>query len=230
MASREDTVTITGIVSAAYPWANLTAATIDIWAEILIDVDGPLAIAATKALLAEAGQYPPSAGMIRQRAFDLAGGGDDGWESGWQAWKKHLNECRQPEYLCPHDLATIYDAVTAHTVRAIGWQTLARMEADQEATIRAQFRDIWKAQAARQAGRDRRHPAVQQVVDAYRQRIEAHAAPRVAAPVMADLGGPQDIRPAGGDISAILDAGGRPRRAELDAIIRRVAAQRGGVL
>ena len=230
MASREEVVEVVNMVGAAYPWVNMTKDTINVWLLVLQDIDGDGAKAAALDLLNQPNQYPPSAGMIRQRAFDLAGGGDDGWETGWQAWKKHLNECRQPEYLCPHDLATIYDAVTAHTVRAIGWQTLARMDADQEATIRAQFRDIWKAQAARQAERDRRHPAVQQVVDAYRQRIEAHAAPRVAAPVMADLGGPQDIRPAGGDISAILDAGGRPRRAELDAIIRRVAAQRGGVL
>ena len=229
MASREDTVTITGIVSAAYPWANLTTATIDIWAEILIDVDGPLAIAATKALLGEAGQYPPSVGMIRQRAFDLVTGSDDGWESGWQAWKQHLRDCRAPEYLCPHDRSEIFDPVTHHTVEAIGWQTLARMGADQESTVRAQFRDIWKAQAARQVERDRRHPAVQQVVDTYRQQLEAHDAPRIAAPDPQPAQ-PDGIRAVPGDIDKIIDAGGRPRRAELDAIIRRVAAQRGGAL
>ena len=229
MASREDTVTITGIVSAAYPWANLTAATIDIWAEILIDVDGPLAIAATKALLAEAGQYPPSAGMIRQRSFDLAGGSDDGWESGWQAWKQHLRECRAPEYLCKHDRSQIFDSVTHHTVEAIGWQVLCRMEMGQEATIRAQFRDIWKAQAARQADKARRHPAVQQVMDAYRQQLETHDTPRIEAPVTASRGNGQfDVTGTVGDIDAKLRQEGRPRRAEFDAVVARIGQQRKG--
>lgn len=232
MASREDTVTITGIVSAAYPWANLTTATIDIWAEILIDVDGPLAIAATKALLGEAGQYPPPVGMIRQRAFDLVTGSDDGWESGWQAWKQHLKDCRAPEYLCRHDRSEIFDPVTHHTVEAIGWQTLCRMDQDQEATIRAQFRDIWKATAQRQADKARRHPAVQQVMDTYRQQLEAHDAPRIEAPVTTPRGnGQSEVTGTVGDIDAKLRGEGRPRRAEFDAAVARIAAQkRGGTL
>ena len=228
MASREDTVTITGIVSAAYPWANLTTATIDIWAEILIDVDGPLAIAATKALLGEAGQYPPSVGMIRQRAFDLVTGSDDGWESGWQAWKQHLRDCRAPEYLCPHDRSEIFDPVTHHTVEAIGWQTLARMDQDQEATIRAQFRDIWKAAAQRQADKVRRHPAVQQVIEAARPQMLVAPTPRVQSSL--DHTTPMDfptptITGVISDIDAGIKRDGRPRRAEFEEAVKRAAAQ-----
>lgn len=229
MASRENVVEIVNMVGAAYPWVTMTADTIGVWSLVLQDVDGDTAKAAALELLGQPAQYPPSVGMIRQKAFDLASGGDDGWESGWMAWQRHLRDCRAPEYLCQHDRSQIFDTVTHHTVEAFGWQTLCRMDADQEATIRAQFRDIWKAEAARQAERARRHPAVQQVVDAYRQQIEAHDQPRIAAP--GDASAQPGITGAVGDIDAKLRREGRPRRAQFDAVVARIAAQqRGGVL
>lgn len=229
MASREEVVEIVNMVGAAYPWVNMTKDTINVWLLVLQDIDGDGAKAAALDLLNQPNQYPPSVGMIRQRAFDLAGGGDDGWETGWQAWKQHVKDCRAPEYLCLHNRALIFDPVTHHTVESIGWQTLARMEADQEATIRAQFRDIWKAQAARQADKARRHPAVQQVMDTYRAQIEAHDTPRIEAPVTALRGNGQfEVTGAVGDIDAKLRQEGRPRRAEFDDLVAKIGQQRKG--
>lgn len=232
MASREEVVEIVNMVGAAYPWVNMTADTISVWSLVLQDVDGNTAKAAALELLNQPSQYPPSVGMIRQKAFDLATGSDDGWETGWQAWKQHLKDCRAPEYLCRHDRSEIFDPVTHHTVEAIGWQTLCRMDQDQEATIRAQFRDIWKATAQRQADKARRHPAVQQVMDTYRQQLEAHDAPRIEAPVTTPRGnGQSEVTGTVGDIDAKLRGEGRPRRAEFDAAVARIAAQkRGGTL
>lgn len=231
MASREEVVEIVNMVGAAYPWVNMTADTISVWSLVLQDVDGNTAKAAALELLNQPSQYPPSVGMIRQKAFDLATGSDDGWETGWQAVKHHIKRCGAPEYLCRHDRSQIFDPVTHHAVESIGWQTLARMEMDQEATIRAQFRDIWKVASQRQADAARRHPAVQHVVDTYRQQLTAHDAPRIAAPERKQPSAHFEVTGAVGDIDAKLRQGGRPRRAEFDAVVARIAAQkRGGTL
>lgn len=230
MASREDVVTITGLVAAAYPWATITAATIDIWAEILQDVDGVLAVAATKLLIGEAGQWPPSVGMIRQRAFDLAAGPEADWEAGWQAAMRHMTECHGiGAGMCEHDQSQVFDAPTYAAVSAIGWRTLCLTELDNMPTVRAQFRDIYRTAAKRQRDADRMPPAVAQIVSAARPRIEAAPAARIAA-LDAPATQQPEIRGVPGDIGAILDAGGRLRRAEFDAVVRRIGAQRGGAL
>lgn len=229
MASKQEVIEIVNMVGAAYPWVTMTSDTVGVWLLVLGDVDGDTAKAAVIDLLGLPAQYPPSVGMIRQKAFDLASGGDEGWEAGWMAWKQHLSECRAPEYLCRHDPNDIYDPATAHTVQAIGWQTLCRMEADQEATIRAQFRDIWKAAAARQTDHARRHPAVQQVVDAYRQQIETRETPRIEAssPVIVTSDAPakpDGLRPAPRDWQQSQTG---MRRADFGAVMERIRQERG---
>lgn len=227
MADKIEVGEVVAWLTARYPNASWPEATIRAWIEDMADVPADALRAAARAWYDAPHQWPPNGGELRAAAYDIMGGADAGWETGWLAWQRHVSECRQPEFLCRHDRSQIFDPVTHHTVEAMGWQTLCRMEMDQVSTIRAQFRDIWRAEAARQVERDRRHPAVQQVVDAYRARIETRETPRIEA---ADTAEPQGIRAVLGDIDKLLDAGGRPRRAELDAIIRRVAAQRGGVL
>ena len=227
MASREEVVEIVNMVGAAYPWVNMTADTISVWSLVLQDVDGNTAKAAALELLNQPSQYPPSVGMIRQKAFDLATGSDDGWESGWQAWKQHLRECRAPEYLCPHNPDDVFDPVTAHVIRAFGWQTLARMDQDQEATIRAQFRDVWRTTAQRQAEHARRHPAVQYVIDSYRQQLEVTKTPRIEAPAMTTPSRQQELVGVIGDIETALKRDGRPRRAEFDQAVAKYRRERG---
>lgn len=231
MATPEEVTVVIHWLMARYPNSNWPETTITAWIDDLADTPADALRAAARSWYDAPHDWPPNGGQFRAAARDIMTGGDDGWELGWQAWKRHLSECRAPEYLCRHDPADIFDPVTAHTVAAIGWLTLCRMDADQEATIRAQFRDIWKAEAARQAERDRRHPAVQQVMDSYRDRIEAQETPRIAAPTTNTPLRQFEVTGAVGDIDAKLRQEGRPRRAEFEAVVARIATQRrGGVL
>lgn len=230
MADKFEVGEVVAWLMARYPNASWPDVTIKAWIDDMADTPVDVLRAAARSWYDAPHQWPPNGGELLAVAHDIMAGGDDGWEMGWRAWKRHLSECRAPEYLCRHDPADIYDPTTAHTVTAIGWQTLARMEADQESTIRAQFRDIWRAQAARQAERNRRHPAVQRVMDAYRQQIDANETPRIEAPAEAHTWQPA-ITGTVGDIDARLRREGRPRRAEFDAVVARIAAQkRGGTL
>ena len=232
MATHEEVTVVIHWLMARYPNSNWPESTITAWLEDLADVPADALRAAARTWYDAPHTWPPNGGELRAAARDIMTGSDDGWESGWQAWKQHLKDCRAPEYLCRHDRSEIFDPVTHHTVEAIGWQTLCRMDQDQEATIRAQFRDIWKATAQRQADKARRHPAVQQVMDTYRQQLEAHDAPRIEAPVTTPRGnGQSEVTGTVGDIDAKLRGEGRPRRAEFDAAVARIAAQkRGGTL
>lgn len=231
MATPEEVTVVIHWLMARYPNSNWPETTITAWIDDLADTPADALRAAARAWYDAPHDWPPNGGQLRAAAHDVMTGGDEGWESGWLAWQKHLSECRAPEYLCRHDRSQVFDPVTHHTVEAIGWQTLCRMEMDQTATIRAQFRDIWKAEAARQAERARRHPAVQQVMDTYRERIEAQETPRIAAPAAGTPPRQFTVTGAVGDIDAALNRDGRPRRAEFDAAVARIAAQRrGGVL
>lgn len=227
MASKQDVVVVFNMVGAMFPWANMTGETLAVWSEILADVDAETLRAATIALLSEPSQYPPTAGTIRGRALDLAAGPESDWESGWQAVMAHMATCRSIEMQCTHDQLALFDPPTYAAVATIGWVTLCMTDTRDLPTVRAQFRDIYRTAAKRQRDAARTPPAVQAIMDAARPRIEPPAPPQIAA---LDAEPAQGIRAVPGDIGAILDAGGRPRRAELDAIIRRVAAQRGGVL
>lgn len=231
MATPEEVTVVIHWLMARYPNSNWPETTITAWIDDLADTPADALRAAARAWYDAPHDWPPNGGQLRAAAHEVMTGGDEGWESGWLAWQKHLSECRAPEYLCRHDRSQVFDPVTHHTVEAIGWQTLCRMEMDQMATIRAQFRDIWKAEAARQAERARRHPAVQRVMDTYRERIEAQETPRIAAPAAGCPPRQFTVTGAVGDIDAALNRDGRPRRAEFEETMRRIAAQRrGGVL
>jgi len=114
MAAEGDVIFVFGKISANWPWANMTKETLAVWVEILADTDTSAMQAAVTAILSESGTWPPTAGIIRTRALDLAAGPEEAWEDAWNMIWQHAKECRAPEYLCPHDLEAVLGLYLIH--------------------------------------------------------------------------------------------------------------------
>lgn len=224
MASEIEVISVYHKVSANWPWANMTKATLAVWVEVLADTDNAAMQAAVTAILAESGQWPPTAGIIRTRALDLAAGPESAWEDAWNAIFDHAKECRAPEFRCPHDWTEIIGndgAVALHMVG--GYYNLMRTDVSTHPTIRAQFRDTYRGRTARAQAASRQPAAVTALLDASKPAQITPAPVRIGDGTTVSMHPPDTIRPAPQDWHN--DAGSR--RAELDAIIRR--AGRGGL-
>ena len=230
MATQAEVFSVTQWLIARYPNSNWPEATIKAWMEDLADCPANELQAAAIAWYNAPHDWPPNAGQLRALSLDLAAGPEADWESAWNAIWQHARSCRAPEHLCRHDLAAVLGDDGYVALQAVGgWYLLMRSDVSDHPTIRAQFRDVYRTRATRARAALRQPAAVSALLEAARPRIQPPAAPQIAA-LDAPAAGSPEIRGVPGDVGSILDSGGRPRRAELDAIIRRVAAQRGGVL
>lgn len=221
MATEDDVIFVFGKISANWPWANMTKETLAVWVEILADTDTSAMQAAMAAILSESGTWPPTAGTIRTRALDLAAGPESAWEDAWNAIWQHARECRAPEYLCPHDLEAVLGNDAYQALQAMGgWGNLMRSDVSTHATVRAQFRDIYRTRVARAQAAARLPAAVTALLEAARpaQITPAPRAPTASTPAAQ----PDTIRSAPRNWQR--DTGSRS--AELATLVRRI----GGVL
>jgi hypothetical protein len=143
--------------SVLYPEGQATLA-LDVWAGILDDVSLTAATAAVQALAHEAREFPPPVGVIGSKAADLvaASRGELPPDAG-DAWGvvEKLMLCYDP----PATSGYPHPAI-ATAVERLGWPMLRELAGAQReglasvrdiATVRAQFRDVYREVVAAQA-------------------------------------------------------------------------------
>lgn len=119
---------------------------LQVYHEILDDVDDDLLIAATKQWLSTARPFHPSPGELRDLALSLIERGN-GDKSADEAWAEVLQQMQHPGY---YGVPIWSSAAIAETMKSFGrWKDFCIIELDQLPTVRAQFLRIYEAQRAR---------------------------------------------------------------------------------
>ncbi len=119
---------------------------LQVYHEILDDIDDDLLMAATKQWLSTARPFHPSPGELRDLALSLIERGN-GEKSSDEAWLEVISTMRR---IGSYGVPTWSNERIAQTVKAFGWKELCATETDQMPIIRAQFMRIYEAQTRRE--------------------------------------------------------------------------------
>ena len=144
MATRDEVKALLAIIAAAYgDKFRLAPKTLDVYAELLADLDIDTLKAATRQHIAS-GDWPPTIADLRRLCAQVSAPAMPDWG---EAWRELLDQIgRVGSYGAP----SWSHPVIAEAVRQFGpWREVCAMEIDQTPTNRAQFRQIYEAIAGR---------------------------------------------------------------------------------
>lgn len=128
---------------AAYPNAQATKETIAVYMRLLADIPPEaLQVAVDQAIATS--KFLPTVAELRDTLHGLTAIGQPSWGEAWETVQREMR--RIGSYGVPQ----FADPLTAAVVRSMGWKTLCASE--NQATDRAQFRDMYTALAARREG------------------------------------------------------------------------------
>lgn len=152
---REEWDQIVGLMAATWPQFPPSDASIDKWFMDLEHLPAAQVHVAIETINRDGERYPPNSGAIIARIAEL-GQDDPDHDEAWGL----LNSIRWKYGLYGGEGGTRGDAVAlaalealsppvAAVAREIGWLELCTTPTDQEATLRAQFRDMYRNSAKR---------------------------------------------------------------------------------
>lgn len=145
--TREEWNKIAAYLVAAWPHAEPTDETLDAWFDAVEDLDPQDALTAARAIQRDGREFPPTGGMIRQKAIELATPAAD-WSRGYEL--AMTNPCSYAYNAAEAlDWLQARDPVAARAVSRYGVASWA-MGSDMPEASRAQFRQIYEL-AAREA-------------------------------------------------------------------------------
>ena len=111
-----ETAQIFGVLSAAYPNWNVEAITVDLWHDLLGDLEGNLVKSAVKAW-AMTEKWPPTIADVRRLAAEMSGCLPPAPEEAWGEVMAHMRRGGKPEWS--------HHAIT-QTVNSIGYTEISR--------------------------------------------------------------------------------------------------------
>ena len=153
---------VMGTLAALYPRFNLTDATMEAYYGVLSDLPIELIKAAALELGSQDSPWFPSAGQLRQAAFNLLEQ-QDGCLTAGEAWAE-ARRVLLSDANCPGvsvaGLEDFSDPIVYAAVIAVGGPGILRLKNDAEHTTRARFMNEYKALKERQRQTRRMLPQV----------------------------------------------------------------------
>lgn len=143
---KTETVQLLAVINAAFPNMQVTEAMVNLWHELLGDIDFNLAKAAVKKLLLES-PYPPTIADIRKQAVEIATPPEDRIDAA-EAWGEVLRAIRFYGYYRQEEALESMSPRTAKVVRYMGWQEICLSE--EPSVIRGQFLKMYNIVAERE--------------------------------------------------------------------------------
>lgn len=134
---------------AAFPNTQISEGTVAVYLRLLSDIPPEALQVAVDQAIATC-RFLPTVAELRDTLLGLSTIGQLSWGEAWENVQSEMR--RVGSYGVPHFSSDL----TASVVRSMGWKTLCASENPQ--TDRAQFRDMYTALAARQAGEQKLLP------------------------------------------------------------------------
>ena len=151
---KTETVQLLAVINAAFPNMQITEAMVDLWHELLGDIDFNLAKAAVKKLLLES-PYPPTIADIRRQAMEIATPPEDRIDAA-EAWGEVERAIRQYGYYREAEALASMSPRVAKVVKYLGWQEICLSE--EPGVVRGQFLKMY-TQVAEREQKERLLPA-----------------------------------------------------------------------
>jgi len=168
MASYQEICKVLGFIAAAYPRFELKKETIDVYAELLADIDAELLATAAKQITAEV-KFFPTVAEIRERVLAIQAERDP-IPDAVGAWDELMREVRRVGYMAWTETHFSTDII-AECAR-IFWRDACMTDTDNLPTVRAQFRDAYNARVRRQADTARMLPSTLEAIKALAAQMD----------------------------------------------------------
>jgi hypothetical protein len=143
---KTETVQLLAVVNAAFPNMQVTEVMVNIWHELLGDLDFGLAKAAVKKLLLES-PYPPTIADIRKQVVQISTPLEDRID-GAQAWGEVEKAIQNYGYYRETEALANMPPRVAKVVRYIGWREICL--SDEPGVVRGQFMKMFPQVAERE--------------------------------------------------------------------------------
>lgn len=142
--NRSEWATIVAEMQARWPHAVIGEATVAAWWQDVADLDAQDVLETMRALGRDGREFPPTGGMLRSKLVELSQDAADAmeaWRLAMEAIRRHSSYDREGGLAA---LAEVSPAI-AEAVRRFGWQELCTFNLADQNTVRAQFRDTYRA-------------------------------------------------------------------------------------
>lgn len=141
-----ETIQLLAVINAAFPNMQVTEAMVNLWHELLGDLDFDLAKAAVKKLLLES-PYPPSIADIRKRAAEIITPPEERIDAS-EAWGEVIRAIHRYGYYRQEEALASMSPRTAKVARYMGWQEICTSERPD--VVRGQFMKMYETVANRE--------------------------------------------------------------------------------
>ena len=142
MITEADARELVAYLDATYPNAKLTDRSHEVYRALIGDVPFSVVLAALPTILRRHPDFCPSAPALANAIQDVTEVGAPDWETAWEAVKAQ----RRDNHLWRPWSMT--DPLAFRAARIIGIEAICMVESEQENTMRAQYRDVYRGLAA----------------------------------------------------------------------------------
>lgn len=143
---KTEVVQLLAVINAAFPNMQITETTVELWHELLGDLDFELAKAAVKKLILES-PYPPTIADIRKHVMEITTPPEDRIDAA-EAWGEVIRAIWHHGYYCEKEALESMSPRTAKVVRYMGWREICLSEDIN--VVRGQFIKMYNAVVERE--------------------------------------------------------------------------------
>ena len=141
---KSDVAKILAVIAAAYPRFEVNELTVQVWHEMLKDIEYSIAQLAIKKLILES-TFPPAIAEVRKAVVSIT---TPGVASGVEAWGEVTKAIKNYGFYRQEDALASMSETTAKVVRYIGWQDICM--AEEAGVIRGQFLKMYEQLASKE--------------------------------------------------------------------------------
>lgn len=143
---KTDIIKLLAIINTAFSNMQITESMVELWYELLGDLEFNLAIAAVKKLILES-PFPPTIADIRKSAVEIMTPVEDRIDAS-TAWGEVARAIRLFGYPRPQEALESMSPRTRKVVEQMGWQEIC--QATEPGVVRGQFLRMYEAYSARE--------------------------------------------------------------------------------
>ncbi len=156
--TKSEVAKLLAVIAAAYPKFEVDDLKVQVWHEMLGDLDYSLASLAIKKLILES-TFPPSIAEVRKAAVEIQAPEQT---NGTQAWGEVIKAIRNFGHYREEEALASMSPRTAYVVKCMGWREICMGE--ESGVIRGQFLKMYQQVAEREQKEQLLPPAMRREI------------------------------------------------------------------
>ncbi len=156
--TKSEVAKLLAVIAAAYPKFEVDDIKVQVWHEMLGDLEYKIASMAIKRLILES-TFPPSIAEVRKAAVEIQ---TPEQTNGTQAWGEVIKAIRNFGHYREEEALASMSPRTAYVVKCIGWREICM--AEESGVIRGQFLKMYQQVAEREQKEQLLPPAMRREI------------------------------------------------------------------